>query len=124
MRAKGSRETSVRDLAAGGERAVPQRRFALAKVHRGKGRAGVAPCLCCSADNVTGAQLEAMPFFFFCVAEDKVRFLKTPKALKTFLFAFSKELPARQKSRIRSRLVKILGSIVNPQRAFGDVSIF
>ena len=123
MWARGSRETSLRDLAAGGERAVPQRRFALAKVHRGEGCGGGARCLCCSADNVTGAQLETMPFFL--VPEDKVRFLKTPKALKTFfLFAFSEELPARQKSQIRSRLVKILGSIVNPQCAFGDVSIF
>lgn len=66
----------------GDECAVPQQRFALAKVHRGEGCAGAAQWLCCSADNVTGAQLETMPFFL--VAEDKVRFLKTPKALKTF----------------------------------------
>lgn len=77
---------SLRDLAAGDERAVPQQRFAWAKVHRGEGGAGVARCLCCSAADVTGAQLEAMPFFL--IAEDKVSFLKTPKALKTFFFFF------------------------------------
>lgn len=97
-----------------------QQRFLLAKFHSGEGCAGVAPCFCCSTDDLTGAQLEMVPFFL--IAEDKVRFLKTPKAFKTFLFTFSEEVPARQKSQVRSCLVKILESI--PQCPFGDVSIF
>lgn len=124
------------DVSKGKQRAVSARPRsggracgAAAKVCVGKGppwgRLGrCSPRLCCAADNVTGAQLETVPFFFL-IAEDKVRFLKTPKASKTFLcLPFSKELPARRESRIRSRLVKILGSIVNPQCAFCDVSIF
>lgn len=62
MGAKGSRETPPRALAAGDESEVPQQGFALAELHRGEGCAGVAPCLCCSAENVTRAQLETMPF--------------------------------------------------------------
>lgn len=109
-----SRGTSRCHLAAGDARGAAAK-LCLGKGPPGDGCAGVAPCLCSAADNLTGAQLEMLPFFSL-VAEDEVRFLKNTKDFRnTFSFVFfSKELPARQKSQIISPSCKNPGECCEP----------